>query len=235
MSPLDLQYFKACYVGDISQLEKLGLPEDIAFSFYFPKTSSYYYSTGCESMMYSPLCILSLAYELWQFFLREHDWKIDYDAAQECRNIERCFELLGVIPGEFVVDYYSMYYLKCSIPKDDEWFDEEEQRDMIKAGFKQSDISLFNAAQKCDLKLVEKLLQQGASPTIDLYNESAQGDLFNSLSDDISVNLWFYEEYKDMCYRNRELNDDYTRSMLCVLFSMASCARLLRLIKDYHK
>lgn len=234
MSPLELQYFKACYVGNSSELQTQVLPESVAFSFHFPMTSSYYYNTGRESMTYSPLCILSLAYELWQLF-REHNWNINYDATQECKKIERCFELLGVVPGEFAVDYYNMYYLKGSLFEGEEWFGDEEQRDLIKAGFRQDDILLFNAAQKCNIELVKELLQKGADPTIDLYNESVENDLINTLNDDISANLLFYEEYYDACHANKKLNDDYARSMLCVLFDMASSARLLRLIKNYRK
>lgn len=164
---------------------------------------------------------------------KEHKLSVNYDMVKECKKIEDCFELFGVMPGGFKVDYYGMYYLKCSLPEDEEWFDNEEQRELINAGFRQVDIDLFNAAKKCDIEQVKVLLQQGADPTVDLYNESAESNLTNTLLDDISVNLWFYKEYYEVGSLTAKPDDDYTRSMLCVLFDMASSAYLLRIMKGY--
>lgn len=233
MFPFELQYFTACYAGNVNELRKLGTTGTIVFTFFFPNTSSYYFNTGRASITYSPLCILSLSYELWQFF-RDNNWDTQYNATQECKKMEQCFELFGIISDAFEVDYHSMNYLKCSLIEGEEWFDDVEQQDLIKAGFKQADILLFNAAQKCDIELVKKLLQQGANPSINISDEQMGGDLFSMLIDDISMYFELYETYYEMCHQNKKLNDEQTRSMLCVLYDMASAARLLRLLNDYR-
>lgn len=196
--------FEAAFYADLNKLKRLvRSKEDLKLAIPVPK--GYYWMWKNQNVYINILDILNwLAFGLYEYCSEKEICHNSYDAKgvqilNDCINpsvvYNDAINCINWICDKFSIknydlkDYSSFRPLRHCLLDEEGWLDEDEIKEALQHGYRQIDLDLINASEKCNGELVYALVKQGADYNIDPEDHTDESSIINILGSDLSFQM----------------------------------------------
>ncbi len=231
-------FFLACYFADYDRLKDMDVIGELKeFTFTYPLSHSLTICTGSPHLSLLPQEILKMSYDAWYDYRDKTSYYDDSSINPSLifADTLKCLQLLNVDITSFEVRYTDYINLQYAMSRTDEWFYEKECAEMTATGLRQIDIDLFNAAKKNDKYRIISLLEQGADPAADIYQEEPHETIIDKYRFEDSQDRSLYLEYRKEYIAGLFIHPDEYRHMLSTLYIPAATCEMTRTIRLHQK